>query len=104
MWSRKNPKAEGGIRGYKKGWGVFVVFVGGGHRASIEKQKGEKVLRSKRVEKTRTQSERPKGEKVLRSSGVGNELHVGCVQCVQQHWKEEGGKSTTKYIGVGGPT
>jgi hypothetical protein len=29
-----------------------------------QKQKGEKVLQSKRVEKARTQSERQKGEKV----------------------------------------
>jgi hypothetical protein len=53
-------------RGYpgvqKEGWG-------GGHRASTGKQKGEKVLRSKKVEKTRTQSEKQKGEKVLLSSG-----------------------------------
>jgi len=81
MRSRKNPKTKGGIRGYKKKGGVFVVFVvfvGGGHRASIEKQKGEKVLRSSEVE---------------------DELHAGCVQ---HHWEAERGKSTTKYIGVGG--
>ena len=42
---------------------VKVVFVGG-HRASTERQKEEKVLRSKKIEKARTQSERQKGEKV----------------------------------------
>ena len=96
MWSRKNSKAEGGIRGYKKKGGVFV---GGGHRASTEKQKGEKVLRSKRIEKARTQRERPKGEKVLRSSRV--EMRRVRAESVMG-WEAKRGKSTTKYIGVGG--
>jgi hypothetical protein len=90
---------KGVFGGTKKGWGR-----GDGNRGfesclKNEKQKREKVLRSKRIEKARTQRERQKGEKVPRSSRV--EMRRVRAESVMG-WEAKGGKSTTKYIGGGG--
>jgi hypothetical protein len=78
-------------RGYtgvqKEGWGVFVVFVGGGHRASTGEQKGEKVLQSSGENKKKS------FWKTVAKRALGG---------TQKNEKQKGEKVLQNYIGVGG--